>query len=219
MFWETGWRFGGSPWALDCRTVRQRRLTSPLRPARPERKLPTLCCTKALLPRHRSPGRLSCVEIRAVARQVHQPQPQSRRPEIFPHRFATMRRRVVPDHVQRPLMLVPQLFQEGGRGPGVAVSLQVHPLHLAGLQAHRRVVAGLLATAGAGLLHQCRFSPSTHLPRSSASARKWASSAKNILPPVRRTSCVRAAYSATKASRLALICFDQPLLGPLQDKP
>ena len=35
--------------------VRQRRLTSPLRLASPARKLPTLCCTAALLPKHRLP--------------------------------------------------------------------------------------------------------------------------------------------------------------------
>ena len=32
------------------RTVRQRRLTSSLRLTSPARKLPTLCCTKALVP-------------------------------------------------------------------------------------------------------------------------------------------------------------------------
>ena len=76
----------------------QRRLTSPLRLARPARKLPTLSCTLALLPRHRLPVASSLaqpqiasspVEVRAVARQVHQPQLQSGRPEIFPHCLAT----------------------------------------------------------------------------------------------------------------------------------
>ena len=41
--------------ALDCRTVRQRRFTSSLRLASPARNLPTLSCTKSLLPRHRFP--------------------------------------------------------------------------------------------------------------------------------------------------------------------
>ena len=50
-----GWEFGRSASALDCRTVRQWRLTSSLRLASPARKLPTLSCTKALFPRHRFP--------------------------------------------------------------------------------------------------------------------------------------------------------------------
>ena len=41
--------------AFDCRTVRQRRLTSSFRLASPARKLPTLSCTAALLPKHGLP--------------------------------------------------------------------------------------------------------------------------------------------------------------------
>ena len=48
---------------------RQRRLTSPLRLASPARKLPTLSCTLALLPRHRLP----------VASSLAQPQMDSSR--------------------------------------------------------------------------------------------------------------------------------------------
>ena len=55
---------------------------------------------------------------------------------------------IVPDHVQPPAVPPPQLLQEGNRGPGVAVALQVHPLHLPSLQAHRRVVADLLPNGG-----------------------------------------------------------------------
>ena len=39
--------------ALDCRTVRQRRLTSSFLTHRLARKPLTLSCTKALVPRHR----------------------------------------------------------------------------------------------------------------------------------------------------------------------
>ena len=46
---------GGSVSALDCRTVRQRRLTSSFRLDSPARNLPTLSCTATLLPRHRLP--------------------------------------------------------------------------------------------------------------------------------------------------------------------
>ena len=52
-------------------------------------------------------------EVRAVARQVHQPQLQLRRPEVLPHRFPTVGRRIVPDDPQRPWMLFLQLRQEG----------------------------------------------------------------------------------------------------------
>ena len=45
----------GSVSALDCRTVRQRRLTSSFRLDSPARNLPTLSRTAALLPRHRLP--------------------------------------------------------------------------------------------------------------------------------------------------------------------
>ena len=55
MAGKFGGEFGRSASALDCRTVRQRRLTSSLRLTSPARKLPTLCCTKALAPRHRFP--------------------------------------------------------------------------------------------------------------------------------------------------------------------
>ena len=61
-----------------------------------------------LLPRP-ALDRLIPVEVRAVARQVHQPQLQSGRPEIFPHRLATVRRGIVPDHVQLPRVPLPQL--------------------------------------------------------------------------------------------------------------
>ena len=52
---ESGRESRGSVSALDCRTVRQRRLTSSFRLDSPARNLPTLSCTAALLPRHRLP--------------------------------------------------------------------------------------------------------------------------------------------------------------------
>ena len=70
-----------------------------------------------------APDRLIGVEVRAVARQVHQPQPQARRPQIFTHRLAPVRRCVVPNHVERPSVPLPQPVQEGSRGSGVAVPL------------------------------------------------------------------------------------------------
>ena len=60
-----------------------------------------------------APDSLIGVEVRAVARQVHQPQLQLRRPEVLPHRFPTVGRRIVPDDPQRPWMLFLQLRQEG----------------------------------------------------------------------------------------------------------
>ena len=108
------------------------------------------------------------------------------RPQVLPHRLSTVGWRVVPDHVQAR-SASPSIAQEGNRRSRVAVAIQFHPLDLAGLQAHRRVVAGLLAVPG--LVESTRAgSPlSTHLPRNSASARKWASSANNILAPVALT--------------------------------
>ena len=60
---------------------------------------------------------------------------------------------------------------------------------------------------------------STHLPRNSASARKWASSAKNIVASVRWASSHRAAYSATKASRLDSFLLTRRFLGRLKANP
>ena len=60
-----------------------------------------------------APDSLSGVEVRAVARQVHQPQLQLRRPEVLPHRFPTVGWRIVPADPQRPWMLFLQLRQEG----------------------------------------------------------------------------------------------------------
>ena len=68
---------------------------------------------------------------------------------------------VVPDDVQWSGVLIPQLLQEGSGGLGVAVPLQFHNLHLAGLQAHRRIIAGLFAPPGAARIYQRRLSTYT----------------------------------------------------------
>ena len=56
-----------------------------------------------------SPNGFIRVEVRAVARQVHQPQPQTRRLQVLPHRLAPMRWRVVPDDLQWPVVSLPKL--------------------------------------------------------------------------------------------------------------
>ena len=90
---------------------------------------------------------------------VHQPQLQLRRPEVLPHHLATVGWRIVPDDPQRPRMLFLQLRQEGNRGPAVAVALQFQPFHLARLQAHRCIVAGLLPLPRTAGVHQGCLSP------------------------------------------------------------
>ena len=67
---------------------------------------------------------------------VYQMQVQVSRPQVLPQRLTTMGWRIVPYHVQPPAVSPPQLFQESNRGPGVAIALYFHPLHLAGLQCH-----------------------------------------------------------------------------------
>ena len=57
---------------------------------------------------------------------------------------------------------------------------------------------------------------STRWPRSSASARKWTSSAGNTLAPARWASSLGAAYSATKASRCDSFALTKRFLGRLR---
>ena len=151
------WKSGSRSLALDCRTVRQRRFTSSFRQARPARKLPALSCTLTLLPKHRFPAAASLA------------QPQIASP---------VGRRVVPDHIQPTAAPLSQLSQEGCRRFAVAVSIQFHPLHLSRLQAHRRIVAGFLATPRTGGLPlpsppggsspvQCGAAPRLRRPSSS----------------------------------------------------
>ena len=67
---------------------------------------------RRLLP-HPSPDGLIRVEVRTVARQIHQPQPQPRRPQVLLHRLATVRRGIAPDHVQWTKAPLPSLHQQG----------------------------------------------------------------------------------------------------------
>ena len=113
--------FAGAARPLIAGRFGQRRLTSPLRLASPLRKLPTLSCTRALVSRYRFPV------VSSLA------QPQAGRRQKVPHRLAAVRRSVVSDHGQWFGVSRPQLQQEGGRGYGIAVTLQFHPLHLPGL--------------------------------------------------------------------------------------
>ena len=115
----------------------------------------------------------------------------------------------------------PQWSQEGGGGAGVAVTFQFHHLHLASFQTHRRVVAGLLAHGADWWSPPGPVLPSAPTwPRRSASARKWASSAKNILVPVRRAAAAEQhMYSLTKASRRTGSALTNRFLGRFSDKP
>ena len=75
-----------------------------------------------------SPNGFICVEVWAVARQIHQPQPQARPAQILPHRLATMGWGIIPDYLKRPKVPLAQLVQKGCRGSAVAVSLQFPPV-------------------------------------------------------------------------------------------
>ena len=163
------------------------------------------------------------VEVWAVARQIHQPQPQARPPQILPHRLATMGWGIIPNYLKRPRAPLAQLVQKGCRGSAVAVSRQVHPFHLSRLQTHRRIVAGFLAIPRTAGVHQGWLSPqhppAPQLRIGTASARKWASSAKHILAPLPTASSRRAAYAATKASRFSSSACSSRFLGRLKANP
>ena len=104
--WESGGESRNSVSAFDCSVVRQRRLTSSFRLARPDRKFPTRSCTAALVPRHRLPVASALAQPQTASSalksglypwQVYQPQVQGRGVRrVFPQRLATMGRRIVP---------------------------------------------------------------------------------------------------------------------------
>ena len=106
-----------------------------------------------------APNGFICIEVWAVARQIHQPQPQARRPEVLPHRLATMGWGIIPDSLKRPKVPLAQLVQKGCRGSAVAVARQFQPFHLSCLQTHRRIVAGFLAIPRTAGVHQGWLSP------------------------------------------------------------
>ena len=114
--WESGREFHRSAPAPDCGTVLQRRFTSPFRLVSPARKLPALSCTNALVHRHRFLPH-------------HQPQPQPRRPQVLARRLITVRRGVVPDHVQWTNVPLPSLQQQGLKVvPVVPAPLEIRPV-------------------------------------------------------------------------------------------
>ena len=137
----------------------------------PARNLPTLSCTAApaaqaqiasgLLSRP-APYRLIGIEVRAVARQVHQSQPQARRPRqlrIASPRCAGALSQITfggPERLRRNRAKKAAGFRRCCCPP-------VHPFHLARLQAHRRIVA-LLATPRAAGVHQGAPLPAATCP-------------------------------------------------------
>ena len=136
-----------------------------------------------------APNGLIGVEVRAVRRQVHQPQVKLR-PQIFPHRLATVGRRIVPDDPQRARVLRPVA---SGRQPRSRCCCCPPAFHLARLQAHCRIVAGLLPIPRAGRVYQSRLALQHPLASQSAGP-EWA--AKNIRL-FRPASSSRMANSAT----------------------
>ena len=166
----------------------------------------------------------SALKSGLVARQIHQPQVQPGRPEVFSHRSG----RDAPARCPRSRSAVlrtcsAQLLQEVQPMLRVAVALQAIPGHLPRLQAHCRS-SGLAfspyrrADVESTMRRLSAFS--THLPRSSASARKCASVGEDqVLAPVSPASSVRAAYSATKASLLSASALSRRFLGRLKANP
>ena len=213
--------------ALDWRIVRQRRLTSSFRwvnpaqePADPLlRRFPApeaqIACS--LFPGPPPDGDIS-VEVRAVPRQIHQLQFQIRCPQVFPQRLPKMgwRRPKSPSRAQDAFLSV-----ASGRQPRCP-SCCCHPVPSIPPPPSPSIPlsrVGLLPVAGTGGLHQGRFSLLHPLPpQLRVSARKWASSARNIRAPAPWDSSHIAAYSATKAARFSSSSLQQPFLGPLESK-
>ena len=75
--------------ALDCRTVRHRRLA------------PQTQVARGFFPGP-SPDGLVSVEVWAVPWQIQQLQSQPWRPQVFPHRLPAVGWCIVPDHLQEP---------------------------------------------------------------------------------------------------------------------
>ena len=203
---ELGYDWRASLSALDCRTVRQRRLTWSFRLASLARKLSTLSCTAALLPRHRFPV-ASCLA-----------QPQARCSQILPDRLAAVGRGIVPDQVQRSGVPLAQLHQKGGGGSGVAVALQFHPLHFPGLQAHRRVVAGLLAVTRAGQIRQSCLSSQHPLPPQFRVRPEVGLVGKEYLSASAPHFVPQGGVLRHEGLTFGLISLDQPPLGALEGK-
>ena len=124
-----------------------------------------------------TPDCLIGIEVRTVARQVDQPQVQTRRPQVLPHRLAPVGRRESQITFCEPtVMPLPQLSQEGclrRRCQLLFPSSSTKHSDLPALQTHRRIVAGRVLAVPPRLLERCTragHSPfRTHLPRNSAS--------------------------------------------------
>src|SRR5215216_1573356 len=111
-----------------------------------------------------APDGLVRVEVRAVGGQANEAEVPIGSGEVGPEGIAAVGRAVVPDDDQRLGMVGAQLPEEGDRGLGAAVAVELHRLDLAGLQADGRVVAGLLAVARAGRADQGRLALEDPLP-------------------------------------------------------
>ena len=73
------------------------------------------------------PDRLVGIEIRTIARQIHQSQAQVWSSQVGTHGITAMGWGIVPEHDQSSGVLFPQLLQESGRGLGVTVTPKLKP--------------------------------------------------------------------------------------------
>ena len=129
-----------------------------------------------------------------------------------------MRRGIIPNHSQWSRVLLPQLPQESGGGCRVAVALQFQPFHLAGFQAHRRIIAGLFAPARAGRAHQGwlsfehPFAPQVSI-RPEVDLVDEENLGSHLLRLVHQGGILR-----HEGLPLGCVGFEQTLLGPFQHK-
>ena len=98
----------------------------------------------------------------------------------------------------------------------VTVPIHFHPLHFAGLQAHRRVVAGHLAVLGAGGVHQCRLSSQHPLAPQLGVGPEVGLVDKEYLRVSASRQGPKGGILRHEVLTLGLTCFDQPLLGTLE---
>ena len=237
---------GGSGWesrrrdsALDCRTVRQRRLTSSFRLVSLARKLPTLSCTAALLPKHRFPVASSRAHPQLASSALKSGLSPADSPASAPGQ-ASADTPAPPGHDglgHYPKLPEAAPSAAGATGPkrlprfpllrfppGPSIPPLPSPdtppnsswlsRHTAGLLEFTRKTGGLaLPAAPTGPATPHRHGIGT------ASARKWASSAKHILAPLPTASSRRAAYAATQASRFSSSAFSSRFWGRLKANP
>src|ERR1700694_866449 len=94
-----------------------------------------------------------------------------------------MRWTVIPENNQRIAVFGAELLEKGHTRFGAAVAIQGERLHLACLQADRRIVGDFLPQTRTGGIDQRGQPRWAHLPRRSASARKCASSTNQCFAP------------------------------------